>query len=132
MDQPLRNPPSPVAGTKPSARSGILPWLQLLHFGPSVFTTAAFGMYIALGAHGAVPTGRWALLLGAQLATQFAISLFNDYWDLPADRVTRPDKPIPAGVVSAVRVRTLGVVAAALAVALAAPLGTRVLVCNVA
>src|SRR5689334_5373478 len=94
------------------------PWLQLLHFGPSVFTTLAFGVYILLAARGTPPGGALALLLAGQLATQFAISLLNDYWDLPLDRQTKPDKPIPSGVISAARVRTLGWSTAALALIL--------------
>src|SRR6185369_7140738 len=90
---------------------GLRPWLRVLHFGPSVFTTAAFGVYIALAARGlgkAQPGGPLALLLAGQLATQFAISLLNDYWDLPLDRVAQPDKPIPAGRFTAVAVRAWG------------------------
>lgn len=104
-------------------------WLQLLHFGPSVFTTAAFGVYIGLATRGALAGGPLALLLAGQLATQFAISLLNDYWDRPQDRLAQPTKPIPAGQISAERVRVLGWTAAAGALALAAPLGPRVLTC---
>ncbi|HMA33449.1 MAG TPA: UbiA family prenyltransferase, partial [Chloroflexia bacterium] len=90
-----------------------------------------FGVYIALAAHGVPPGGPLALLLAAQLTTQFAISLLNDYWDLPLDRLTKPDKPIPAGRIAAARVRRLGWGAAGLALALALPLGGRVLACAV-
>ena len=105
------------------------PWLQLLHFGPSVFTTLAFAVYITLAAHGWPAAGAGAALLAGQLATQFAISLLNDYWDLPADRLTKPDKPIPAGVVSAASVRRWGTALAGAALVLAVPLGGRTLVC---
>ncbi|MDQ2805395.1 MAG: UbiA family prenyltransferase [Chloroflexota bacterium] len=105
------------------------PWLQLLHFGPSLFTTLAFGVYIALAAHGVPAAAAAAALLGGQLATQFAISLFNDYWDLPADRLTKPDKPIPAGLVGAATVQRWGTVLALTALALAVPLGGRTLAC---
>ncbi|MGI8588503.1 MAG: UbiA family prenyltransferase [Chloroflexia bacterium] len=111
--------------------SRLRPWLQLLHFGPSLLTTLAFGVYIALAAHGLPPAGPLTLLLASQLAAQFAISLLNDYWDLPADRLTKPDKPIPSGLISAVRVRVLGWATAASALALALPLGRRVLACAV-
>ena|SRR5437870_516967 len=108
------------------------PWLRLLHFGPSVFTTLAFGVYIAIAARGWPPPGALALLLAGQLATQFAISLLNDYWDLPLDRLTRPDKPLPAGLMAAGRVRALGWAVGALALLLALPLGPRVLACAAA
>src|SRR5689334_18615280 len=104
---------APSADPCPAGRPmrQVRPWLQLLHFGPSVFTTLAFGVYILLVARGLPPAGQLLLLLAAQLATQFAISLWNDYWDLPEDRIAKPDKPIPAGVISAARVRVLGWVA---------------------
>jgi 4-hydroxybenzoate polyprenyltransferase len=108
----------------------LTPWLQLLHFGPSVFTTLAFGVYIVLVARGLPPAGPLLLLLSAQLATQFAISLWNDYWDLPEDRIAKPDKPIPAGVISAARVRMLGWIAVGVAFVLAAPLGPLVVTCT--
>jgi 4-hydroxybenzoate polyprenyltransferase len=108
----------------------VKPWLQLLHFGPSVFTTLAFGVYIVLAARGRPPAGPLLLLLAAQLATQFAISLWNDYWDLPEDRIAKPDKPIPAGVISAARVRMLGWMAVVAAGVLAAPLGPLVVACT--
>ncbi|HET7076054.1 MAG TPA: UbiA family prenyltransferase, partial [Chloroflexia bacterium] len=102
----------------------------LLHFGPSVFTTLAFGVYIVLVARGVPPAGPLLLLLSAQFATQFAISLWNDYWDLPEDRIAKPDKPIPAGVISAARVRMLGWIAVGVAFVLAAPLGPLVVTCT--
>ncbi len=105
------------------------PLLQLLHFGPSLFTTLAFGVYIALAAHGLPAVGPAAALLIGQLATQFAISLLNDYWDLPADRLTKPDKPIPSGLVGAATVRRWGWALAGSALLTAVPLGPRTLGC---
>src|SRR5690242_17841853 len=90
------------------------PWLQLLHFGPSVFTTLAFAVYIGLAARGRPPLAALALLLAGQLATQFAISLLNDYWDLPQDRLTKPEKPLPSGTLAPARARNLGGLAAVL------------------
>ncbi len=105
------------------------PWLQLLHFGPSLFTTLAFGVYVVLAARGAPPAGALALLLAGQLCTQFAISLFNDVWDLPHDRLTKPDKPLPSGLLSARTARRWGTAAAGAAYALAVPLGPATLLC---
>ena len=103
------------------------PYLQLLHFGPSVFTTAAFAGYILLLARGLPDPSRFTLLLAAQLATQFTISLANDYFDAPYDRLYQPDKPVPAGVISRRRVGQWAVVGVIGTLALAAPLGPAVL-----
>src|SRR5215204_3093831 len=105
----------------------VKPYLQLLHFGPSVLTTAAFAGYILLLAHGLPDPGRLALLLTAQLTTQFTISLANDYFDAPYDRLYQPDKPVPAGVISRRRVGQWAVVGVVVTLALAAPLGSAVL-----
>src|SRR6476661_1202981 len=102
-------------------------YLQLLHFGPSVLTTAAFACYILILARG-VPDGeRLALLLVAQLAAQFTISLANDYYDAPYDRLAQPTKPVPSGVISRARVGQLAVGGAGLTLLLALPLGPAVL-----
>ena len=103
------------------------PYLQLLHFGPSVLTTAAFAGYILLLARGLPNPGRFALLLAAQLAAQFTISLANDYFDAPYDRLSQPGKPVPAGVISRRRVGQWAVVGVGVTLALAAPLGGMVL-----
>src|SRR5262249_22346711 len=102
---------------------GLGAWLKLLHFGPSVFTVLLFGVYIAIAAHGWPDAGRLILLLAAQLATQFAISLLNDVWDYPLDASTKPDKRLPSGAVSIGLARRLGWLCAALALLLALPLG---------
>ena len=103
------------------------PYLQLLHFGPSVLTTAAFAIYILILAHGLPAWGTLALLLAAQLAAQFTISLANDYFDAPTDAVAQPTKPIPAGVIRRERVGWLAVLGAGANLALAVPLGALVL-----
>src|SRR5689334_20375994 len=103
------------------------PYLQLLHFGPSVLTTAAFAVYILILARGVPDLGRLALLLAAQLVSQFTISPANDYYDAPYDRVAQPTKPVPSGVISRVRVEQLAVVGAGLTLLLALPLGLAVL-----
>jgi 4-hydroxybenzoate polyprenyltransferase len=105
----------------------VKPYLQLLHFGPSVLTTAAFAIYILILAHGLPAPGPLALLLAAQLAAQFTISLANDYFDAPTDAVAQPTKPIPAGVIRRERVGWLTVLGAGATLALAVPLGALVL-----
>ncbi len=103
------------------------PYLQLLHFGPSVLTTAAFAVYIAILAHGLPGGGTLALLLATQLLAQFTISLANDYFDAPTDQLAQPTKPIPAGVIRRPTVGSLAVLGAVGTLALALPLGGAVL-----
>jgi 4-hydroxybenzoate polyprenyltransferase len=105
----------------------VKPYLQLLHFGPSVLTTAAFAAYILILVRGLPAAGPLALLLAAQLSAQFTISLANDYFDAPTDALTQPTKPIPAGVIRRDRVGGLAGVGAAATLALALPLGAAVL-----
>jgi 4-hydroxybenzoate polyprenyltransferase len=102
-------------------------YLQLLHFGPSVLTTAAFACYIAILARGLPPIPTLILLLAAQLCAQFTISLANDYWDAPTDQIAQPSKPIPAGVISRGRVGQLALLGTAGTLLLALPLGAAVL-----
>ena len=103
------------------------PYLDLLHFGPSVMTTVAAGCYILLLAHGTVDPDRLALLLAVQLAAQFAISLANDYCDAPYDRLAQPAKPIPAGIVGRAAVGRAALLGIGLTLLLAVPLGPSVL-----
>ena len=46
----------------------VRPWLRLLHFGPSLFTTLAFGVYVFLAAQGRPAAGGLALLRARILA----------------------------------------------------------------
>lgn len=59
--------------------------------------TAAFGLIAAGGWPGAWPM---AWLLGSMLGGQIAIGAVNELVDADLDAVSRPDKPIPAGLVS--------------------------------
>jgi 4-hydroxybenzoate polyprenyltransferase len=65
-----------------------------------------------------------ALRLGASMTSlQFAIGALNDLVDAPADAGRVPQKPIPAGLISARSASVVGVLAASVGVALALPSG---------
>jgi 4-hydroxybenzoate polyprenyltransferase len=84
----------------PSRRRVIHAYLVLPHAVPVLVVmaaTAAFGLIAAGGWPG---TGAMFRLLGAMLGAQLAIGAVNELADAELDAVAKPDKPIPAGLVS--------------------------------
>jgi 4-hydroxybenzoate polyprenyltransferase len=84
----------------PSRRRVIHAYLVLPHAVPVLVVmaaTAAFGLIAAGGWQGA---GAMFRLLGAMLGAQLAIGAVNELADAELDAVAKPDKPIPAGLVS--------------------------------
>ena len=82
--------------------------------------TAAFALIAAGGWPGAGPMAR---LLGAMLGGQVAIGAVNELVDVELDRVNRPDKPIPAGLVSERGARIVVALGIAAMVALSSTFG---------
>ncbi len=90
--------------------------IRLVHPFPSILDGAVVGL-VALVA--GADTGT-AVRLGASMtALQFAIGGLNDLVDAPVDRIGKPDKPIPAGLVSVQGARGIVVAAALTGLALA-------------
>jgi 4-hydroxybenzoate polyprenyltransferase len=91
------------------------------HLGPTVaVTTVATLLAVSAG----VPGGRVVLVALAVLAGQASIGWSNDWLDADRDRaVARADKPVVQGAVRPARLRSLALVAAALAVVLSLALG---------
>jgi len=84
----------------PSRLQVIRAYLVLPHAVPVIVVlaaTAAFGVIAAGGWPGFGPMLR---LLGAMLGAQLAIGAVNELADADLDAVAKPDKPIPAGLVS--------------------------------
>ncbi len=84
----------------PSRLQVIRAYLVLPHAVPVIVVlgaTAAFGLIAAGGWPGLGPMLR---LLGAMLGAQLAIGAVNELADADLDAVAKPDKPIPAGLVS--------------------------------
>ena len=71
--------------------------LRLVHPFPSLLDAAVVG---ALAGVAGAEAPRIALLGAAMLALQLGIGAANDWADAPLDAVARPDKPVPAGLVS--------------------------------
>jgi 4-hydroxybenzoate polyprenyltransferase len=109
--------PRPVGGPLAGARALAL----ATHLGPTVaVTTVATLLAVSAG----VPGGRVVLVALAVLAGQASIGWSNDWLDADRDRaVARADKPVVQGAVRPARLRSLALVAAALAVVLSLALG---------
>jgi 4-hydroxybenzoate polyprenyltransferase len=106
-------PPSPIDGRRAfgdaatmeqslahSHRDVLRGYLVLPHAVPVIVVlaaTAAFGLVAASGWPGLIPMLR---LLGAMLGAQLAIGAVNELADADLDAIAKPDKPIPAGLVS--------------------------------
>jgi geranylgeranylglycerol-phosphate geranylgeranyltransferase len=74
-----------------------------------------------------------ALTLGvAMLALQMAIGAINDSSDVEQDRIAKPWKPIPAGVISAATTTRLGIVSACIGLGISALFGPLVLLLGAA
>jgi 4-hydroxybenzoate polyprenyltransferase len=109
--------PRPVGGPLAGVRALAL----ATHLGPTVAVTTVATL-LAVGA--GVPGGRAALVGTAVLAGQASIGWSNDWLDADRDRaVARADKPVVQGAVRAGRLRSVALIAAALAVVLSLALG---------
>ena len=116
-------PASTRSSTSESAHPHRLPLaglLRVVHPFPSVLdAVAAAAIALIAGADSGV-----AIRLGlGMLSLQFAIGSANDYVDAPADAVAKPDKPIPAGLLSRRTARTVSVSMASVGLAVAAWVG---------
>jgi 4-hydroxybenzoate polyprenyltransferase len=109
--------PRPVGGPLARVRALAL----ATHLGPTVaVTTVATLLAVAAGVSG----GRVVLVAFAVLAGQASIGWSNDWLDADRDRaVARADKPVVQGAVRPALLRSLALVAAALAVVLSLALG---------
>ena len=77
-----------------------LAWAQLVRL-PTVFTILAdVGAAFLLVAHGPYPLGRFICILIAGVALYWAGMILNDVFDVEKDRQERPNRPLPAGLVS--------------------------------
>jgi 4-hydroxybenzoate polyprenyltransferase len=95
---------------------------RLLHPVPSLLTVVAAGAFIFLAARGIPPLDRLIHLLLIELAMQFSISAFNDYFDRPFD-LGRADKPVATGAISLPVALAIGSLLGLACLLLAIPLG---------
>lgn len=94
--------------------------LRVVHPFPSLLN-AALVAALALVAGGTFPTA--AVLAAGMLGLQFAIGAANDLHDAAVDALSKPWKPIPAGLVSAAQARVIASSAAVFSLMCAAAAG---------
>jgi 4-hydroxybenzoate polyprenyltransferase len=116
---------------RPTWREVIRGYATLPHPTPVVLVMIATGGFGLLAARGWPGLGPALRLLGAMFGAQIAIGAVNDLVDVELDALSRPDKPIPAALVTprgALVVAALGIV---LMTALSATFGVAsVLLCS--
>jgi 4-hydroxybenzoate polyprenyltransferase len=95
----------------------LIAYLRLPHFVPIVCVLAATaGFALILGGRD-LDRSRLVALLLAMLGSQIVIGVVNELVDLDLDAATRPEKPIPAGLVSVRGAIRFGIAAAILMLA---------------
>lgn len=111
-----------------AARERALGYLRLAHPFPSLLDALlSFGLALVAGAPGST-----AALLGlGMLALQVSIGAINDLRDAPGDRLVKPDKPIPAGLVQPEQALLAATLAAAVGLVLSALIGPGTLIVGV-
>lgn len=100
--------------------------IELFHFPPILIVLLACSIFASIAADGSPPIDRIGIYLLAVLCSQMAIGVHNDYCDRALDSAAKPQRAIPAGIVSPTLALQLIVALLALSVALALPLGTDV------
>lgn len=103
-------------------------YVELLHPAPIAVVLVAATGFCRAAVRGPLPRRRLASFLGALVLTQCAISLHNDYCDRELDRLTKPWRALPRGLVSPGGALRCSVVLALGGFGLAAPLGRPVVV----
>ncbi|MDQ3657912.1 MAG: UbiA family prenyltransferase [Chloroflexota bacterium] len=85
---------------RPSWRQIVHGYLVLPHAVPIVVVMSATAAFALIAARGWPGTGPMTWLLLAMFGGQLAIGAVNELVDADLDALTKPDKPIPAGLVS--------------------------------
>ena len=105
--------------------------LGLVHPFPSLLNAAVvYGLAMIAGGEEAFPH---ALALAASmLAMQFSIGAFNDYFDVDLDAISKPEKPIPSGVITSQLALLVALLSAGIGLSIAATFDLPVLLLAVA
>lgn len=86
--------------TRPTRLQMVRGYVVLPHAVPIIVVMTATAALALVAAGGWPGTGVMLRLLGAMLGGQVAIGAVNELVDVNLDHASRPDKPIPAGIVS--------------------------------
>ncbi len=89
------NPPA-----RPTRRQVIHGYLVLPHAVPIMVVLAATAAFALVAAEGWPGWGDMLCLVGAMFGGQLAVGAVNELVDAELDAIAKPDKPIPAGLVS--------------------------------
>ncbi len=92
--------PSMTYSLRPTRRQVLRGYLILPHAVPIVVVMAATAAFAVVATGGSLGPGELAWLLGAMFGAQLAIGAVNELVDADLDAIAKPDKPIPAGLVS--------------------------------
>ncbi len=95
---------------RPTARQTVYGYLVLPHAMPIIVVMTATGAFALVAAGGWPGTVQMTCLLGAMLGGQLAVGAVNELVDADLDAVAKPDKPIPAGLVSRRGARIVAIV----------------------
>jgi 4-hydroxybenzoate polyprenyltransferase len=112
----MSKPPATPAAT-------LIAWLRLPHAVPIVAVLCATAGLAWIVGGAALTAGTLAMMLLAMLGGQIVVGVVNELVDAPIDAMTKPQKPIPAGLVSRRGAAGLGVAGAVLMLAAGLPLG---------
>lgn len=95
----MPNEPAPTR-SRPSPLQVVRGYLLLPHAVPIIVVLSATAAFALVAAGGWPGLGPFATLLGAMLGGQLAVGAVNELVDADLDAVAKPEKPIPAGLVS--------------------------------
>jgi 4-hydroxybenzoate polyprenyltransferase len=85
---------------RPTRRQVLRGYLVLPHAVPIAVVMSATAAFAVVAAGGWPGLGQLACLLGAMFGAQLAIGAVNELVDADLDAIAKPEKPIPAGLVS--------------------------------
>lgn len=85
---------------RPSRRQVVHGYLVLPHAAPIIVVMTATAAFALIASDGWPGLGPMARLLGAMFGGQVAIGAVNEVVDVELDQISKPHKPIPAGLVS--------------------------------
>ena len=124
--------PSMTHLAQPSPRQVVRGYLVLPHAVPIIVVMTATAAFALLASGGWPGLGTMARLLAAMFGAQITIGAVNELADAELDALSKPDKPIPAGLVSRRGAQVVGISGAILMSVLSLTFGVGALLLCVA